>query len=87
MALHTYLKTPSNPNNLVGFEVEIAVAIAALMHIQQTQVEVCYSNLQQALSANQIDMVMNGWEKTSDREKTENSPFLTIAMVSRLSSG
>jgi polar amino acid transport system substrate-binding protein len=65
-------KDPSNPNNLVGFEVEIAVAMAALMHIQQTQVEVCYSNLEQALSANQVDMVMNGWEKTPDREKTEN---------------
>ena len=65
-------KDPSNPNNLVGFEVEIAVAMASLMNIQQTQVEVCYSNLEQALSANQVDMVMNGWEKTPDREKTEN---------------
>ena len=65
-------KDPSNPNNLVGFEVEIAVAMAALMNIRQTQVEVCYSNLEQALLANQIDMVMNGWEKTTDREKTEN---------------
>lgn len=65
-------KDPTNPNSLVGFEVEIAVAMAALMNIQQTQVEVCYSNLEQALSANQIDMVMNGWEKTSDRETTEN---------------
>jgi polar amino acid transport system substrate-binding protein len=65
-------KDPSNPNNLVGFEVEIAVAMAALMGgIQQTQVEVCYSNLEQALLANQVDMVMNGWEKLPDREKTE----------------
>jgi polar amino acid transport system substrate-binding protein len=65
-------KDPTNPNNLVGFEVEIAVAMAALMGgIQQTQVEVCYSNLEQALRANQIDMVMNGWEKTPDRLKTE----------------
>ncbi|MEO8973746.1 MAG: transporter substrate-binding domain-containing protein [Ktedonobacteraceae bacterium] len=65
-------KDPGNPNNLIGFEVEIAVAMAAIMNIRQTQVEVCYSNLEQALLANQIDMVMNGWEKTSDREKTEN---------------
>jgi polar amino acid transport system substrate-binding protein len=65
-------KDPSNPNNLIGFELEIAVAIAKLMgNIQQTQVEVCYSNLEQALLANQVDMVMNGWEKTTDREKTE----------------
>jgi len=64
-------KDPSNPNNLVGFEVEIAVAMATLMNIRQTQVEVCYSNLEQALAANQVDMVMNGWEKTPDRQKTE----------------
>jgi polar amino acid transport system substrate-binding protein len=65
-------KDPSNPNNLIGFEVEIAAAMAQLMGgIQQTQVEVCYSNLEQALLGNQVDMVMNGWEKTTDREKTE----------------
>ena len=65
-------KDPTNPNNLIGFEVEIAAAMAKLMgNIQQTQVEVCYSNLEQALLANQVDMVMNGWEKTADREKTE----------------
>ncbi|HYK86271.1 MAG TPA: transporter substrate-binding domain-containing protein, partial [Ktedonobacteraceae bacterium] len=56
-------KDPTNPNNLIGFEVEIAAAMAKLMgNIQQTQVEVCYSNLEQALLANQVDMVMNGWE-------------------------
>ena len=62
---------PSNPKILVGFEVEIAVAIAALMRINQTQVEVCYGNLESALAGNQVDMVMNGWEKTPDRLKTE----------------
>lgn len=62
---------PTNPKHLVGFEVEIAQAIADLMGIQQMQVEVCYANLESALLGNQIDMVMNGWEKTPDREKTE----------------
>ncbi len=62
---------PANPKILVGFEVEIAVAIAALMRINQTQVEVCYGNLESALAGNQVDMVMNGWEKTPDRLKTE----------------
>jgi polar amino acid transport system substrate-binding protein len=63
---------PKNPNQIIGFEVEIAKAMADLMHIRQMQVEVCYANLEQALLGNQIDMVMNGWEKTADREKTEN---------------
>jgi len=62
---------PTNPKILVGFEVEIAVAIAALMRINQTMVEVCYGNLESALAGNQVDMVMNGWEKTPDRLKTE----------------
>lgn len=63
---------PTHPNGpLVGFEVEIATAIAGLMGIKQKQVEICYGNLVQALQANQVDMVMNGWEKTADRQKTE----------------
>jgi polar amino acid transport system substrate-binding protein len=62
---------PANPNHLIGFEVDIANAIAELMGIVQKMVEVCYANLEQALLANQIDMVMNGWEKTPDRLKTE----------------
>ncbi len=62
---------PNNPGNLIGFEVEIAAAMANLMGILQKQIEVCYSNLEQALAANQVDMVMNGWEKTADRQKTE----------------
>ena len=62
---------PTNPKNLIGFEVEIAAAMAQLMRISQMQVEVCYANLEQALLGNQVDMVMNGWEKTPDREKTE----------------
>ncbi len=62
---------PKDPKNLIGFEVEIAQAIANLMGITQTQVEISYGNLEQALAANQFDMVMNGWEKTADREKTE----------------
>lgn len=63
---------PTNPKHLIGFEVEIAAAMASLMRINQTQIEVCYANLEQALSSNQIDMVMNGWEQTPDRLKSEN---------------
>src|SRR5579864_1407422 len=43
---------PTNPKHLIGFEVEIAVAMASLMRINQTQIEVCYANLEQALSSN-----------------------------------
>src|SRR5438094_9803790 len=40
---------PTNPGKLVGFEVEIAQAMADLMRIDQKQIEVCYANLEQAL--------------------------------------
>jgi len=64
-------KDPANPNNLVGFEVEIAAAMANLMGITPKQVETDYGHLEQALLANQFDFAMNGWEITSDRQKTE----------------
>ena len=62
---------PSNPNKLVGFEYEIGLAIANLMGVTSKQVENDYGQMEQALLANKFDMVMNGWEKTPDRLKTE----------------
>jgi polar amino acid transport system substrate-binding protein len=70
---------PANPNNLVGFEVEIAVAMAKLMGIEQKMIETCYGELDQALAANKFDMVMNGWEITDERKKTQlfSDPYYT----------
>src|SRR6266705_1988172 len=62
---------PNNPNQLVGFEYEIGLALAKLMSVTSKQVENDYGQMEQALLANKFDMVMNGWEKTADREKTE----------------
>src|SRR5256885_816040 len=62
---------PNNPNQLVGFEYEISLAIGKLMNVTPKQVENDYGQMEQALLANKFDMVMNGWEKTPDREKTE----------------
>jgi len=62
---------PSNPNQLVGFEYEIGQAMAKLMRVTSKQIENDYGQMEQALRANKFDMVMNGWEKTPDREKTE----------------
>ncbi len=62
---------PANPSNKVGFEVEIALAMAVLLGVTQKQIEQDYSTMEQALLANQFDFVMNGWEITSDRQKTE----------------
>lgn len=64
-------KDPTNPSQLVGFEVEIAAAIGSLMSATPKMIETCYGELEQALLSNKFDMVMNGWEITSDRQKTE----------------
>jgi ABC-type amino acid transport substrate-binding protein len=62
---------PTNPNQLVGFEWEIAVAMAKLMGVSQQMVETDYGHLDDALAANKFDMVMNGWEITDARKKVE----------------
>lgn len=64
-------QNPANPSQLVGFEVEIAVAIGQLMGVSQKMIETCYGELDQALAANNFDMVMNGWEITDERKKTQ----------------
>ena len=50
---------------------EIADAIGSLMSANPKMIETCYGELEQALLSNKFDMVMNGWEITSDRQKTE----------------
>jgi polar amino acid transport system substrate-binding protein len=64
-------KDPKNPNNLVGFEVDIMKAVANTMNVTQQFVETCYGQLDQALAANKFDFVFNGWEITDERKKTQ----------------
>ncbi len=64
-------KDPTQPTNLVGFEVDIASAIAKLMSVTQKQAETDYAKLEPALLSNQFDFIMNGWEILEDRKKTE----------------
>lgn len=62
---------PNNPAQLVGFEVEVADALAKVIGAHQKEVETDYTQLDQALQAKKFDMIMNGWEITADRQKTE----------------
>jgi len=62
---------PKNPTALVGFEVDIAAAIAKLLGVAEKQIETDYAQLDQALAAGKFDVIMNGWEITEDRKKTE----------------
>lgn len=62
---------PTNPTQLVGFELDIAEALAKTMGIREKQVENDYTQLDQALTAGKFDAIMNGWEVTEDRKQTE----------------
>ncbi len=64
-------KDPRDPSKIIGFEVEIADAIAKLMGISQTQVQTAYAQLSASLLSNKFDIVMNGWEITEDRQQTQ----------------
>jgi polar amino acid transport system substrate-binding protein len=66
-----YVYLNPKTGKLTGFELEIADAIAALMGITQKQVETDYQQLAQSLQANSFDAIMNGWEISDDRKKTE----------------
>ncbi|GCE27373.1 amino acid ABC transporter substrate-binding protein [Dictyobacter alpinus] len=66
-----YVYRDPKTSKLVGFELEIAAAIAGLMGIGQKQIETDYAQLDQSLQANAFDVILNGWEITDDRKKTE----------------
>jgi polar amino acid transport system substrate-binding protein len=66
-----YIYRDPKTSKLVGFELEIATAIASLMDVTQKQIETDYTQLDQSLQAGAFDAIMNGWEITDDRKKTE----------------
>jgi serine/threonine protein kinase len=56
----------------IGFEVDIAAAIAQRMGITQTCQQTPYTHLEDALRSRQIDIILNGWEVTPGRQKDES---------------
>lgn len=62
---------PENSSQLIGFEVEIAAAIAQLMGVTSQFRDTPYPELANGLAANRFDLILNGWEVTSDREQSQ----------------
>jgi len=62
---------PQSPAELIGFEVEIAQALAEQLGVQPVFIQTSYPQLGASLAANRFDMIMNGWEINADREKTQ----------------
>ncbi|HEY7122677.1 MAG TPA: ABC transporter substrate-binding protein [Ktedonobacterales bacterium] len=57
---------PNNANKNIGFEVDMAGALAKLMGVQDKFVQITWSTWPQALAAQQFDVFMNGLEISSD---------------------
>ena len=58
---------PAKPGHLVGFEVELAAAIARELGVRAEMVQNDWSNLVPSLERGTFDVVMNGLEVTEGR--------------------
>ncbi len=58
---------PRNPSNLLGFEVDIANAIARRLGVKARFVQYAWSNLVPSLERGDFDIVLNGLEYTDER--------------------
>jgi polar amino acid transport system substrate-binding protein len=58
---------PSNPGKIVGFEVDIANAIARRLGVKAKFIQYSWSNLVPSLERGDFDIVMNGLEFTTER--------------------
>lgn len=60
---------PTNPSQLVGFEVDIMTSIARRLGVKARMVQYNWSNLVQSLERGDFDVVMNGLESTQERRE------------------
>ena len=58
---------PSDPSKIIGFEVDIAHAIARRLGVKARFVQYSWSNLVPSLERGDFDIVMNGLEYTTER--------------------
>ena len=60
---------PTNPSQLIGFEVDIMNSIARRLGVKARMVQYNWSNLVQSLERGDFDVVMNGLESTQERRE------------------
>ena len=58
---------PSDPSKIIGFEVEIADAIARRLGVKARMAQYTWSNLVPSLERGDFDVIMNGLEATAER--------------------
>lgn len=60
---------PKDPSRLIGFEVDIAEAVAQKLGVKAKMVQTAWTSLIPALERGDFDVAMNGLEITPEREK------------------
>jgi len=60
---------PSNPDRIIGFEVEIAEELARRLGVRAERFSADWLALIDALEADRCDLLINGFEVTADRER------------------
>ncbi|HEX4386050.1 MAG TPA: ABC transporter substrate-binding protein, partial [Myxococcales bacterium] len=58
-------RDPRDPSKLVGFELELAQALAKELHVRETFVQNEWSNLVPSLERGDFDVILNGLEDTA----------------------
>lgn len=74
---------PQNPSKYIGYEKEIAEAIAKVLNIKEEYVPTDWESLIASLNRKEFDIILNGLEPTSDREKEIifSKPYYVYQMI------
>jgi len=74
---------PQNPSEYIGYEKDIAVELAKVMHVKEEYVPTDWESLIASLHRGEFDIILNGLEPTSDREKEIlfSKPYYVFQMI------
>ena len=74
---------PQNPSKYIGYEKDIAEAIAKTLNIKEQYVPTDWESLIASLNRKEFDIILNGLEPTSDREKEIlfSKPYYVYQMI------
>jgi polar amino acid transport system substrate-binding protein len=76
-------RSPTDPNKLIGFEVDLMAQIAAGLGVESQFVQGEWKNLLNTLAARDVDVLFNGFELTRDRLRTASAtiPYYVYELV------
>lgn len=76
-------RSPTDPNQLTGFEVDLMANVAAGLGVDSRFVQGQWQNLLSTLAARDVDVVLNGYELTPERLRTASAtiPYYVYELV------